>query len=163
MKKISLWFLTVCSIFVINCCKKEKEIEPNVENKFTNIWYSLNSNLIITENNKFEYIRFDCVSKSTSNGKWEIKNDTIILNSFESNGCYFYEKFEIEPPKPNEKFENYENKKSKKDCVPNQGFVIFKNEKFYLKNSNLVFKSKSKNSYFKKNPIYIFKRTKEFH
>ena len=119
-------------------CKKEKQnlVAPS---KFQREWFSIDGHLKIDSNNKFEYVRFTCISESISNGTWKVVNDTLILDSFTPKGCYFFESFKIEAPKDTLKITP--NPKSEKDCVPNTGYVILKNEKFYIKDTLLISKN----------------------
>ncbi|MBE0393373.1 hypothetical protein [Flavobacterium sp. PL002] len=132
---VAFVFLTLLS------CEKKHAIIPNT---FEYKWYSLNGNLTIKSNNTFEYSRSACVSHSISKGKWKINNDTLVLNSFEPKGCYYIESFILKPPPPPKDTiakDNYKIKEIIKDCIPNIGYIIFTNEKFYIKDSLLVSKS----------------------
>ncbi|KDN53717.1 hypothetical protein [Flavobacterium seoulense] len=118
------FFILVISLLFLSCEKTDK---------FENQWYSLDSNLKINKDRTFEFERFNSISSSISKGEWKIINDTLVLNSFENKGCYFYENYVLEP------LNKIINKN--KNCQPNQGYVNFKNEKFYIKDSILIYKS----------------------
>ncbi|MBC5861953.1 hypothetical protein [Flavobacterium turcicum] len=143
---ISFFYLLMIIVFISSCCRS---------NDFENQWFSLNSKLKINDNNTFEFERFSSISSSISKGNWVVVNDTLILNSFQNNLCYFYENFKLEPSKNNN---NYKILKSNKDCQPNQGYVIFNNEKFYLKDSILIHKTEIINHNSKLRTIYNFTR-----
>lgn len=119
----------------------------------------MNSKLKINNNKTFEFERFSSISSSISRGKWEVVNDTLILNSFQTNQCYFYENFKLVPLRKNDKYILI---KTKKDCQPNQGYVKFKNEKFYLKDSILIYKTEINNENPKLNTIYNFTRNSRY-
>lgn len=159
MRKKHLYILAIVFLTLLSCKKKQVIISNAFEHK----WYSLDGNLTINSNNTFEFNRSACVSHSISKGKWKISNDTLVLNSFEPKGCYYIESFILKPPPPPKDTianDNYNIEKTKKDCTPNIGYVIFRNEKFYIKDSLLISKSfpyiKSKEP----NGIYNFKKTK---
>jgi len=143
-------FILVISLLFISCNKTDK---------FENQWYSLDSKLKINNNKTFEFERFNSISSSISKGKWEVVNDTLILNSFQTNQCYFYENFKLKPLRKNDK---YILVKTNKDCHPNQGYVNFKNEKFYLKDSILIYRTEINNDNPKLNTIYNFTRKSRY-
>lgn len=147
---VSLLSLFVIFVFIFSCEKS---------NEFENQWYSLDSKLKINNNKTFEFERFNSISSSISKGKWEVINDTLILNSFQTNKCYFLENFKLEPLRKND---IYILIKTNKDCHPNQGYVIFKNEKFYLKDSTLIYKTEIINDNPKLNTIYNFTRKSRY-
>jgi hypothetical protein len=136
--KMMKTFLPISIVFLlvfVSCRNETKKIIPT---KFERTWYSIDGNLKIDSLNTFEYVRFTCVSRSISKGKWRILNDTLILNSNPPHGCYFEEEFEIKQPKDTINFTPL--KITEKDCAPNRGYVNFKNEKFYIKDSLLMSK-----------------------
>ncbi len=116
-------------------CKKES-LKPKSPNKFERQWFSVNGYLKLDSTKNFEFERYSCMSHTISKGTWNVVNDTLILNSFEPKGCYFIEDFKIEPPK--DTINIIPNPITQKDCEPNTGYVIFKNEKFYIKNDTLL-------------------------
>ena len=138
INKVYIIIVILFSLLNLFACKKVKHkiITPN---KFARVWYSIDGYLKINSANTFEYVRYTCISQSKSKGKWQILNDTLILNSITPNGCYFIENFKIEPPK--DTITLIPMLKSKKDCQPNIGYVILKNEKFYLKDTLLMSKN----------------------
>jgi hypothetical protein len=151
MKKMYLNIVAVIFLTLLSCEKKQ----PINANAFQNRWESMYGNLTIYPDSTFEYHRYTCISHSLSKGKWKITNDTILLNSFEPKGCYFIENFLIGPP-PKDTSTNH--KKTIKDCTPNTGYIKMKNEKFYIKDSLLLFKTPFNNKEL--NNFYNFKRTR---
>ena len=153
MKKMYLNIVAVIFLTLLSCEKKQA-INANA---FQNRWESMDGNLTIYPNNTFEYNRYTCISQSISKGKWKITNDTLVLNSFEPKGCYFIENFLIgPPPKDTTANKNSNHKKTIKDCMPNTGYINFKNEKFYIKDSLLLLKRSLNNN---DNNFYNFKKT----
>ncbi|REG88767.1 hypothetical protein [Flavobacterium aquicola] len=149
MKKNYLTIVALIFLILLSCEKKQA-INTNA---FQNRWESMYGNLTIYSNNTFEYNRYTCISHSISKGKWKITNDTLVLNSFEPKGCYFIENFLFGPPY---KDSSTNHKKTIKDCMPNTGYINFKNEKFYIKDSLLLFKTPFNNKEL--NNFYNFKR-----
>jgi hypothetical protein len=158
MRKIYLYIAVLGFLLFLSC---EKKSDP-ISNDFQRKWYSINGNLTINSNNTFEYIRFNSISNSISKGKWKIINDTLVLNSFEPKGCFFLENFVLDPPKRivTNNNPNYKKTIKGKDCMPNSGYVNFRNEKFYIEDSLLISKTSPYNLYNKKlNKFYNFKKT----
>jgi hypothetical protein len=146
----------ICFFSGLSACRKETQ-NVILPNPFERKWYSINGHLQIDSTNTFEYIRYACMSQTISKGTWKIVNDTLILNSFAPKGCYFIEDFKIEPPK--DTLNMIPNVKTEKDCEANTGYVIFKNEKFYIKDTLLMSK---KSAYFEDGELNYhtnFKRT----
>ncbi|AWA31156.1 hypothetical protein HYN48_14225 [Flavobacterium magnum] len=141
MSKI-YFILSVILLLVFVSCKNETQ--KYIPNKFERIWYSIDGRLKIDSSHAFEYVKYTCVSQSISKGKWNIVNDTIFLNSFSPYGCYFEEEFGIPPSADTTQFTPL--KTTEKNCEPNSGYVNFRNEKFYIKDSILISK---KSTYYK--------------
>ena len=156
-KKYSILSLKIfVFIFLFFGCKNNSKVEKNIENKLTGIWYSANASLKIESDNTFVYTRFTCITHLTSYGKWTVKNDTLILNNAEPKGCYFYERWIINPLITNDTL----NKKRPKNCNPNIGFVFIKNEKFNLVERDLKYLARNSDSILGGNVIYNFSRIK---
>lgn len=138
-------FILVITLLFLSCKKTDK---------FENKWYSLISKLKINNDKTFEFERFNSISSSISKGKWEVIDDTLVLNSFKNKGCFFYENYVIQPS----------NKiiKSNKNCQPNQGYVNFRNEKFYIKDSVLIYKTEINRDNPKLNNIYNFTKKSRY-
>jgi hypothetical protein len=154
MKKAYLNILVLFSITFLSCEKKDAV----VSNNFIHKWHSLDGQLTVNSNNTFEYSRNNCISKSISKGKWKITNDTLVLNSFQPKGCYFIESFVVKPAKDtiSSIVSNYS--VTIKNCKPNTGYVVLKNEKFYITDSLLISKT-SPYIYDKKlSEVFNFKR-----
>lgn len=151
-------YLNIVAIIFLSLLSCEKK--QAITNAFQNRCESMDGNLTIYSNTTFEYNRYTCISHSISKGKWKITNNTLILNSFEPKGCYFIENFLIgPPPKDTTANKNPNQKKTIKDCMPNTGYINFKNEKFYIKDSLLVLKTALNTNDNKLNNFYNFKRT----
>ncbi len=81
------------------------------------------------------------MSFSYSKGKWQIENDTSILNSFKPKECCFLVVFGGNCEKYGKAGENLKFKKSFKNCdlETEDIYDVFENTKFYLINGELVF------------------------
>lgn len=160
MKKYSIVLLSIFSfLFLFSCNNKENAISK--QNNFTREWFSIDGHLKINSKNTFEYVRYTCISKSISKGKWLIINDTLVLNSYKPKGCYFIENFEIVPPK--DSINIIAKSKSDKNCNPIEGYVIFKNEKFYLKDTLLLSKRLTNYNGGRLNQHTNFRKNRYYH
>lgn len=137
---------------MLSCKDESKKV---LQNKFERKWYSIDGNLTINQNKTFEFNRFTSISQSISKGNWKIINDTLILNSYNPKGCYFEEDFIITPPDTTK----YYYKETIKNCKPNMGYVNFKNEKFYIKDTLLLYKTSLEINEDGLSKIYNFKKT----
>lgn len=147
----TIYLLILLVILLLLSCRNNKN--KILGNNFENKWYSIDGNLTLKNDKTFEFNRFSCVSHSISKGYWKITNDTLILNSYVPKDCYFKEDFIIYPPKTKKHYRL----KTIKNCEPNTGYVKFKNEKFHIKDSTLIYLNssiKDKNS----NSRYNFKK-----
>lgn len=139
-------------------CKKVRQ--KRVASKFESEWFSIDGYLQIDSTHTFKYVRQTCISKAISNGTWKTVNNTLVLNSFAPKGCYFIENFKIESPKDTLKI--VKNLISEKDCEPNTGYVNFKDEKFYIKDTILISKNAPYYDYIEYNHHTNFRR-KSYH
>jgi hypothetical protein len=144
MKNNLLFLFVVLNLF--SGCKKE--LPKKTENpKFVRTWYDTvqgmpyRAKLIIKTNKTFEFSSHSCQSGAESKGKWTIEKDTIILNSIKPKNCLFQHPFGI--------ICNFDeivkNNKTIKDCEPSgreSDYVIFEDEKFYIKNDTLIHENK---------------------
>jgi hypothetical protein len=150
-----------------SCCKKvigEKEIKGK---EYFGEWYSVETEtpfaaiLSIDTNYIFSYDGGACLSSFTSKGNWTLNKDTLILNSFEPEECYYIEEFgeDCVTVKINDTV-SY----SRTNC-PNPAtgnyYTFFENEKFLIIDSVLVHIRESKENCpeIKDN----FTRTKTYH
>lgn len=141
--------LTFLFIVFISCKKDEtKAIEKS---EFVKTWFDtvrmvpFTSKLIINENKTFEYNGGACTSSFKSKGFWKIEKDTLILNSSKTNKCYWKHPFGLMCSKKD--FEKIsEDNKTVKDCnrSDENAYVIFDNEKFYIRNDTLIHTKKNK-------------------
>ena len=83
------------------------------------------------------------VSKSfLSKGSWTLKDDTIVLNSFQPKECYYLQYFGddcIAPPLIGDT-SKYVERTSVKGCNPeyHRIYIMFYNERFILRNDTLI-------------------------
>ena len=173
MTKIKVFIFPILIFFILfGSCKKNQEVKEI--NKFVNSWKAtkkpipFSGILKIKKNQTFEYFAGACTSTSFSNGKWEIRNDTIILNSFMPNKCCLIWEFEYNCDKILKKGEPFSFRKTIKDCEPTleEDYIEFDNVQFYLKDTILVHKRKFKNNCPKEigefnNNFTIFKNTEK--
>jgi len=150
MKLQRIFFITI--ILCLFSCKKEDK--PSV---FINEWKSTKkpwpyfAKLDIKSDSTFSFFGGACTSKFHSSGKWKIINDTLILSSNKIDDKYCTEDFndnckEIHFVKPGDPII------PKKECEDSQNpNIIFRNEKFYIKNDTLKHKSKDNLCDFKNN------------
>lgn len=141
--------LTFLFIVFISCKKGEtKAIEKS---EFVKTWFDtvrmvpFKSKLIINDNKTFEYNGGACTSSFESKGSWKIEKDTLILNSSKTKKCYWKHPFGLMcSEKDFEKIR--EDNKTIKDCNPTgeNAYVIFDNEKFYIRNDTLIHTKKNK-------------------
>ena len=102
MKKQALYILT--TIFILSSCiSKNKTAESSVEHfeKYFGVWhstdrhYEYSADLKIDSINNFIYEGGACASSFLSKGSWKLNGDTIILNSFQPEECYYVNDFGI--------------------------------------------------------------------
>lgn len=160
MKFKTLFFLLPIIFFSCNNQRKNS-------NKFIGTWYDTDyiipsrAIIKINPNNTFNYKSRGCQWSVISKGKWEIKGDSIELNSTNIDTCYNMYPF-IECIS----FGEYSNKKIQKtipNCVPKSDsyFAVFTKEMFYLKNDSLVYKLKASSNCPNKMKIIYAKTQKK--
>lgn len=146
MKNDIITFFLI-SIILSGCDKsKTSKIEEKNDSKYVKIWfdtirtYPYTSELKINKNNTFEFSSGACSYRSISEGTWELKNDTIILNSSKPKECFYLCEYGTICKTVEEINIRRDRKKSIKDCDADLEFEyeLFSNEKFYLKNDTLV-------------------------
>ena len=107
MKKYVLLGINKILFFVLAfsfiCCqnKNEKIIIKEIvkENHYLGEWFSVKrvypfgAILKIDSNNSFTYKGGACVRHFYSKGSWTLRDDTLILNSYEPEGCYSLKEF----------------------------------------------------------------------
>ena len=152
--KIYSIFLLVLYLFILqSCCNNEKgndNIYDDLDlmnNEFLGEWYAVEGMypfgavLKIDSNFTFNYEGGACKMSFGSKGIWNLIDDTLLLNSYESEGCYYLYEFEPEYividindsifPKV---------RTTKEDCIPqlNYSYVLFVNERFIMIDSTLT-------------------------
>jgi hypothetical protein len=118
----------------------------NSDNAFLGEWYSVKrpypfgATLEIGLNHNFIYEGGACDYHFMSKGEWLLKDDTLILNSFEPKECYFISEFGVKCTIITSDFTPPERKTSMKGCKPNteREYILFKNEKFIIEDSLLT-------------------------
>ncbi|MEO5777594.1 MAG: hypothetical protein ABIQ27_11875 [Flavobacterium sp.] len=145
MKTLRFLLLLTIICFLNSCKKEEEKVLVNKNSKFIKEWESRKSfiphkdYLKIKPDHTFELYGGACTVSYNSNGKWEIRNDTLILNSFSSRDCQVLMEFGNTIEKP---LQSYIRKTTLKDCNPGESdgiYFNFVNEKFYLKNDTLEY------------------------
>jgi hypothetical protein len=142
--------LSILLLVIFISCKNDKP-KINKNSKFVKTWFDtvrmtpFTSKLIINKNNTFDYSGGACTSSFESKGFWKIEKDTLILNSSKTNKCYWKLPFGLMCSKKD--FEKIrEDNKTIKGCNPmgENEYVIFDNEKFYIRNDTLIHTEKNK-------------------
>lgn len=151
MKKLILYNLTI--IFIISSCISKNNIAESSEeqfDKYLGIWhttfrhYEYSADLKIDSMNNFIYEGGACESSFLSKGSWKLNGDTIILNSFQPEECYYVNDFGIKyivaPPIIGDTTK-HELRTSIKGCEPDlvyTTYILFNNERFIIKNDTLI-------------------------
>ena len=150
IQQMKLKLLLTFLFIVFISCKKDK-MKAIEKSEFVKTWFDtirmvpFESKLIINDNKTFEYKGGACSSSFESKGSWKIEKDTLILNSSKTNKCYWKQPFGLMcSEKDFEKIQ--EDNKTIKDCNPagENAYVIFDNEKFYIRNDTLIHTEKNK-------------------
>jgi len=144
-------FLLILSIGIASCNEKVKPMKIDTS-KFIKIWhdtiqgYPYQSELKIKQNYTFEYFSGACSYRSISEGTWEVKDDTLILNSIPARDCFYLIEFGNLCKTKEEIEKKWARKKNIVDCEasPEIEYEIFNNEVFYLKSDTLVHKKQNK-------------------
>jgi len=149
LKKInySLLFLLFCFLLQ-SCCNTSTETLTE-QNNYIGDWRCVkriipySAVLKIDSSYSYTYTGGACLSSFESKGNWTLKDDTLILNSFEPEECCYLREFGV-----NCVIADLENstipkqKTSIEDCQPSNGgdyeYIIFTNEKFIIKDSLLT-------------------------
>ena len=131
-------------------CDAENQTElTDANNEFIGAWHSVDNRvypfgaiLIIDENHTFFYDGGACLWHFLSEGSWTLNGDTLILNSFEPEECFYIRRFAdycIIFVKVNDSYV-VKREKTSEDCVPNRVFdyIRFANERFVIKDGMLT-------------------------
>lgn len=158
--KRSLTYIIICFIFI--ACNNQTEIKQiklkKAMNYFIGNWestercYPYKGFLLINKNGSFNFNYGACMASGVSEGKWELKDNIIILNSIKTDSCLYLSYFdvdcilEVEFVDEEDFIQNYSIETTIKDCEPKyyEDYVLFNNEEFYISNDTLVHISKKK-------------------
>jgi len=142
----SLLFLLFCFLLQ-SCCNTGTETQTE-QNNYIGDWrcvkraYPYNAVLKIDSSYSYTYTGGFCTSWFESKGDWTIKDDTLILNSFEPEECYYLREFGVNWVIVDlESSTIPKQKTSIEDCKPSirdYEYIIFTNEKFIIKDSLLT-------------------------
>ncbi len=151
MKKQIIYFLTLMLI-QSSCISKnntDKSTQEQID-KYLGVWHSTDrhfeysTDLKIDSMNNFTYEGGACESSFLSKGSWKLNGDTIVLNSFQPEECYYVQDFGIkyidEPPIIDDTT-THELRTSIKGCKPDKYYItyfLFNNERFIIKNDTLI-------------------------
>ena len=155
MNKNELTILVgILFLLLQSCCNHKNESKNThtnlnmIHNEFLGEWYSVErmqpfgAVLNIDSTYNFTYEGGACVLRFGSKGQWILQNDTLILNSIESEECYYTGNFgedcviididDLSIPK--------KRATSIEGCTPEllYEYIIFDNEKFIIKDSVLI-------------------------
>jgi hypothetical protein len=133
----------VILIFAFQACEKK------ADNRFTKTWYDTEyrtpgrTTMQVNKDSTFNYRAAGCMWRSISKGNWKVFGDTIELNSTSIDTCYNMFPFADCP-----KYGTYYEKKilsTIPNCIAESetDYIIFKKEKFYLKNDSLIYVRKA--------------------
>ena len=122
---------------------REKLVEGNWKNFVQN---EISTEITILKNGNYIY-QSNAELIFFSNGDWNIKNDTLYLNSIMPKECFFVSNFGPSCRNPNMIIEELI-ETTVENCKPltwNKYFTKFSNEKFILRNDTLTHIPKCKN------------------
>jgi len=158
MKSINIILLGFLSLFLQSCFntnQKENTDNDFINNEFLGEWCSVErvipfgAVLTIDTNYNFTYKGAVCMASFYSKGNWTLNNDTLTFNSIEPKECCYITGFRTTCAKvtigDTTSYERFKPKTSIKDCEPDDidyYYVIFKNEKFIIKDSTLIYLGK---------------------
>ena len=157
-KKHEILFLVLVFSFI--CCQNtDNETIPEEEvkeNPYLGEWYAVKriipfgAILKIDSNNIFTYEGGACLHHFNSQGSWTLSDDTLILNSFEPDGCRYLDTFGINCIIVNvsDTLHKYSVPVSIEGCKPDiyENYVIFNQEKLVIEDSILIHIQKPNNS-----------------
>lgn len=135
--KIIVTFLIITVLF-LGCGKKIKN-----EEEYYGIWTSTpklfpyKAILTIKPDHTYFFDFGACKKRGFSKGHWQLSNDTIFLNSFQMDSCYFISEFGVICYNINDTA--HLGKKTRLNCEPimHKDYVIFAQDKFYIRNDSL--------------------------
>ena len=127
--------------FAFGCSKVENDNIEKTES-FIRDWevvrypYS-NATLTLLNNNEFKYEETGHITELYSEGIWNKKGDTLMINSLRPNKCLYVDDFSLN------KEETFESMKTTiNNCFPEPHaimFTEFSNEKFIIKIDSLIY------------------------
>jgi len=160
MKSLPYAILSIMLLaFLISCRhtnnSEDKPIEEEQEerNDYLGVWHSVKrdypfgADLTIDSNYRFLYKGGACVGRFRSEGIWILRGDTLVLNSIKPEECHYISEFGINCIVVSSPDERLERETSEKGCVPetHYEYIVFKNERFIIKDSVLTHFPKPKN------------------
>ena len=149
-KKISNFLFVLSFIIIQSCCNISTQSDMRSENnQYIGEWYSVykgipfSATLVIDSNYTFNYEGGACVIRFGSEGYWACNGDTLLLNSYEPEECYYLFEFDAVCMEfdINDSTTYLKPQFTKEGCTPeNQWYeyVKFKNVKFLIIDSVLT-------------------------
>ncbi|KPH12996.1 hypothetical protein AMQ68_10840 [Chryseobacterium sp. ERMR1:04] len=150
-------------LLFLNCKEKEK-MSPAKLSQLYGQWRidrssNINEYLVLNSNKTFKYENMGEGIKSFSNGKWEIVNDTLILNSIMPKECFYTSRFGSYCNRTDIIIEEkiiY----TIEDCQPHiieKFFKTFYHTKFTIKKDSLLYVETNKNCSNKLDKIKLYR------
>ena len=140
-----LIILLIISLSSCNKFKQKEQVNENQNSEFVKTWFDtirgipFTEKLEIKQNRTFKLIGGACTAGWWSEGSWNLKNDTIILNSIKPKKCVYLREYAA-MCRTIEEIRKNDRKISIKDCTPDSDddYEMFINEKFYIRNDTLI-------------------------
>lgn len=139
-------YIVFSILLLVSCTQKSDQRVESGEatgnrNPFEGVWESIDrgfpykSHLIINLDSTFEFEYGACMSFGYSQGNWLIKDSIIILNSFETDSCFYLSNFGVDCFS----IDDYSIETTKPECEPTQyiDYIRFDQEEFYVENDTL--------------------------
>ena len=151
----TILILSILAFVASSCGRSNKTAETDnyieviIDNPFLGKWYSVeriipfSATLDIDSNYNFIYEGGACEARFLSKGYWVLNGDTLVLNSFEPEDCYYISEFgknHIVIPIDTFPYFAFEVRTSIEDCIPIDyyEYIVFTNEKFIIEDSVLT-------------------------
>lgn len=144
-KNILHIILLIVSLSSCEKLRQKEQLNENQDSEFAKTWFDtirgipFTEKLEVKQNRTFKLIGGACTARWWSEGSWDLKNDTIILNSFKPKECTYLEEYAAMCRTIQEIRKNGR-EVSIKDCTPDSDddYQMLINEKFYIRNDTLV-------------------------
>lgn len=147
--RIHILYYLIATILLYSCKSNDNNEDSkkiNLED-YLGVWHSVRqleygAELEIDFMNGFVFDGGACTSSFLSKGSWTLKDDTIVLNSFQPKEFYYLQYFGddcIAPPLIGDT-SKYVERTSVKGCNPeyHRIYIMFYNERFILRNDTLI-------------------------